>query len=64
MTVLALSGAAEITFSVAGTIIVLGLFVLLRVIFRREPSPPTWRRIRVGLFLERDPRQDDDQPPN
>jgi hypothetical protein len=29
---------------------------------RREPSPAGWRRYRLGIFVERDPK--DDEPPN
>jgi hypothetical protein len=59
VTLLALSDPALITFSVAGVVVALGLLALLRIIFRKEPSPPTWRRFRVGLFVERDPHDDE-----
>jgi hypothetical protein len=46
-------------------LIVLGLFVLLRILFRKEPSPPSWRRFRAGIFVERDPTDEtDDTPPD
>lgn len=62
---IALSESSTITFSVAGVLIVLGLFVLLRILFRKEPSPPSWRRFRAGIFVERDPTDEtDDTPPD
>lgn len=58
MLTLALSEATSITLSIGGVFIALGLLTLLRVIFRKEPSPPQWRRFRVGLFVERDPHDE------
>jgi hypothetical protein len=61
----ALSEASTITISIAGLVVAIGLLALLRVIFRKEPSPPSWRRLRIGLFVERDPHDEhaDEQPP-
>lgn len=53
--------AQIVTVAVAGAVVVLAAFALLRALLRREPRPPSWRRYRVGVFLERDPK--DDQPP-
>lgn len=52
---IALSQPTTITVTVAGALIVLGVLVLLRLILRREPTPPRWRRYRLGVFVERDP---------
>jgi hypothetical protein len=57
----ALSEATQITISIGGFFIALALLALLRVIFRKDPSPPTWRRYRVGMFVERDPHDTDDK---
>ena len=50
----AVSTATEIAISVAGVIVLLALLLLLRVLLRREPRPPGWRRYRLGVFVERD----------
>lgn len=60
-TLLAVSDPTVITISVACVVVALGLLALLRVIFRKEPTPAGWRRIRVGFFIERDPRRDEDE---
>jgi hypothetical protein len=59
----ALTDGGIITISLAGTVITIGLLILLRILFRKEPSPPSWLRFRIGLFMERDPRARDDDPP-
>jgi len=56
--VIALSDPIAVTLSVGGFLLALALLAALRVIFRKEPSPPSWRRFRVGLFIERDPHDE------
>jgi hypothetical protein len=56
------SDADIITLSIGGVVVVLALLALLRVLMRKEPSPPRWLRFRVGMFVERDPRDDDRLP--
>lgn len=51
---LGLSDPATIT---VGAVIIAALFVLAllaRVLFRNDPKPWRWRRIRIGLFVERE----------
>jgi hypothetical protein len=58
--ILALSETETITLGVIGWFVLIGIFVLLRVLFRKEPSPPSWQRFRIGFFVERDPKEGDD----
>jgi uncharacterized membrane protein (DUF373 family) len=58
---LALSTAQTTIYSLCALVVVLGLLALLRVLLRREPSPPHWRRYRAGLFVERDPDREADE---
>lgn len=58
---IALAESTTITVSVVGAIVALAAFALLRVVLRREPSPARWRRIRLGVFVEREPI-DSDKP--
>jgi hypothetical protein len=55
-----LTDPVSITISVIGFFIVLVLFVFLRLVLRREPSPISWRRFRIGFFVERDSSDPDD----
>lgn len=57
---LALTQPTEITIIVTTALVVLGVLVLIRLILRKEPSPPRWRRYRLGVFIERDPKEDDE----
>jgi hypothetical protein len=61
---LGLTDATTITVSVGAVILGLGLFALLRILLRREEAPASWRRFRVGLFVERDEdrERDKDEP--
>lgn len=52
MIVAGLSDAATITLAVVGFFLVLALLAFARLILRR--TPPTYRRFRVGVFVERD----------
>lgn len=62
---LALSNATTITIAVVGLFALLAIVALVRYVVRREPTPPSWKRYRLGVFLERDHRSertdDDDQ---
>lgn len=58
--IVAFTDATTITFSIVGLVLGLALLAALRVVFRKEPAPATWARIRVGFFIERDPKGDDD----
>lgn len=53
---IALSDPIAITVSIVGLIALLALLMLVRVLLRREPTPPSWRRYRLGLFVEREPK--------
>lgn len=61
--IVALTQASTITISVAGVVVLLALLALLRILFRKEPSPPSWRRLRAGVFVERDPSKPDEHEP-
>jgi hypothetical protein len=54
----AVSQAEAITWSVIGFFALIALLVFLRALLRREPTPPRWLRYRIGVFLERDPKDD------
>jgi hypothetical protein len=56
--IVGLSESSTITFSVVGLVIALAIIALLRILIRKET--PVWRRIRIGFFVERDPRENDD----
>jgi len=56
--VLAFSQATTITISVAALVALIAVLVLLRLVLRKDPSPPSWRRYRIGIFIERDPREE------
>lgn len=47
-----MSTAATIVVAVVAFAAFLALVTLARLVLRR--SPPTWRRFRVGVFVERD----------
>lgn len=49
---LALSDAETITLAVVGFFVILMLLVFARVVLRKVP--PSFRRFRVGVFVERD----------
>lgn len=49
---IALAQATTITAIVAAVFILLALIAFARVVLRREPTVP--RRLRVGVFFERD----------
>lgn len=51
---LALSGATTITISVVGLAALIAILALLRVVFRRDRPEASWRRYRMGVFVERD----------
>ena len=53
---LAVSDATTITVSLVGLAVFLVLVVLVRLVMRRG-SPPSWRRYRLGVFVERDPSE-------
>ena len=55
--IFALSDATTVTIAVGGLVVLLAVLAALRVLLRREPSPPSWRRYRMGVFLERDPSE-------
>jgi hypothetical protein len=57
--VIAYSSATSITAILAAFFVLMGVIALVRSIFRRE-SPPTERRFRVGVFVERDHVSDED----
>lgn len=38
----------------------LALLTFMRLLLRKQP--PTWRAIRMGFFVERRPREEDDDP--
>lgn len=50
----ALTDASTITVAVVAAFVLLALVAMLRVLLRREPSPPSWARYRVGVFVERE----------
>jgi hypothetical protein len=59
---LAISDASTITITLAGFFIFLALITFLRLLLRKEP--PDWRKVRIGLFIERLERGevDEDEP--
>jgi hypothetical protein len=62
---LALSEPVAVTVVVAGLVAFLALVALARALLSRAPA---WRRVRVGVFVERDPELgelelDDDEAP-
>jgi hypothetical protein len=59
--VLALSQASTITSIVVGGVVIVAAFVLIRLLLRTNP-PARWRRMRVGVFVERDPLGGKDEP--
>lgn len=50
-----MSQPTEITAIVAGFFLLIALFALLRLLFIRDPPP--WRRVKVGVFIEREPQK-------
>lgn len=50
---IAFTTAETITFSVVGFFVLIAVLVFARLLVRR--TPPTWRRYRVGFFVEREP---------
>jgi hypothetical protein len=52
-----LSDPVIITLAFAAFFLLLALLTFLRIVMRK--APPTWRRYRIGVFVERDP---DDRP--
>lgn len=48
-----MSDATLVTVAVAGLFAFLALVAFARVLIRRDG--PGWRRLRVGVFVERDP---------
>jgi hypothetical protein len=57
--VIAVTDATTVSISVVAIVLGLGLLAALRVVFRKEPAPATWKRIRLGFFIERDPKNGD-----
>ena len=56
-----MSDATTAVVIAAAFFLTLAGFAVLRLILRN--APPTWRRYRVGVFMERDPEdRDDDEP--
>jgi multisubunit Na+/H+ antiporter MnhE subunit len=58
--VIGFSDSVTITLTLAGLAVALALIVVLRLLLRREPTPARWRRYRLGIFVERDPTEEDD----
>lgn len=52
-----MSGELEIV----GGVVLVALIVLAALMLRREKSPPSWRRYRLGVFIEREPAEPDDE---
>jgi hypothetical protein len=48
----------QITLAVIAFFVILALLTFARLVLRR--SPPTWRRIRLGVFVERNNVDRDD----
>ena len=53
-----LSQSSTITISVIGFFAFLAIVVLARSLLTKKDS--TWRHIRIGFFIERDPKGGDD----
>lgn len=53
-----LSQSSTITISVIGFFAFLAIVVLARSLLTKKDS--TWRRIRIGFFIERDPKGGED----
>jgi hypothetical protein len=53
------STATIVTIAVTGSVALLALLAFLRVLLRREG--PAWRRLRVGVFVERDAARGEDE---
>jgi hypothetical protein len=53
-----LSEPTTITVIVVGFAAFLALIALLRILLRK--NDPGWRRIRIGFFIERDPKERND----
>jgi hypothetical protein len=56
--VIAYSDAVTITVAVALFFFLLALLTFARVLLRK--APPSYRRFRIGIFIERDDYGDDD----
>jgi hypothetical protein len=56
----ALSVADDVTIVVVGVFVGLALITILRLVLRRDP--PSQSRFRVGVFVERDQRDEPDRP--
>ena len=54
-----MSDAETIVLTVVAFFVILALLTFARVILRR--SPPSYRRFRVGVFVERDDYSDPDE---
>ena len=54
---IAVTDVTYVTASIVGFFALFTLVTLARIIFRRED--PNWRRFRIGLFIERDRRGED-----
>jgi len=57
----ALSQPTTITITIVGLFAFFAILALLRVVLRKEPNPASWRRYRLGVFLERDPIELEDE---
>ena len=60
-----MSTDVTITAIFVGFFVLLALLTFMRLLLRK--TEPSWRRIRLGVFVERDPdrekRKDEDEPP-
>ena len=48
-----MSAGTSVVAALAGFFLLIAALTVSRLLLRR--TPPTWRRLRVGVFLERDP---------
>ena len=46
-----MSSATQITVGVVGFFVILALLVFLRLLMRKQQ--PSWKRLRLGVFVER-----------
>ena len=49
----------KIILILAGFFALLAMLTFMRLLLRREP--PTWKRLRLGVFVERDPDEEDNE---
>jgi hypothetical protein len=56
-----LSKDVTITAIFVGFFVLLALLTFMRLLLRK--SPPSWKKIRLGVFVEREPDDGDDEAP-